>query len=68
MDHSRGLRGCRSRPDAQRPARRNRSLFFICLLATAAGVLSLELFYLPIDRALGGMNIARLLLRLIVLP
>lgn len=45
---------------------RNRSLFFIFLLATAAGVLSLELFYLPIDRALGGVNIASLLLRLIV--
>lgn len=45
---------------------RNRSLFFIFFLATAAGVLSLELFYLPIDGALGGINIASLLLRLIV--
>ncbi|KRE63275.1 hypothetical protein ASG92_19880 [Arthrobacter sp. Soil736] len=44
----------------------NRSLFFIFLLATAAGVLSLDVFYLPIDRALGGINIASLLLRLIV--
>ena len=44
----------------------NRSLFFIFLLATAAGVLSLEVFYLPIDRVLGGINIASLLLRLIV--
>lgn len=44
----------------------NRSLFFIFLLATAAGVLSLDVFYFPIDRALGGINIASLLLRLIV--
>lgn len=44
----------------------NRSLFFIFLLATAAGVLSLEVFYFPIDRALGGVNVASLLLRLIV--
>ncbi|MBT2552273.1 hypothetical protein [Arthrobacter sp. ISL-5] len=44
----------------------NRSLFFIFLLATAAGVLSLDVFYLPIDRALGGINLASFLLRLIV--
>jgi hypothetical protein len=44
----------------------NRSLFFIFLLATAAGVLSLDVFYFPIDGALGGVNVASLLLRLIV--
>lgn len=45
---------------------RNRSLFLIFLLATAAAVLSLEPFYLAIDGAVGGINVAHLLLRLIV--
>lgn len=45
---------------------RNRSLFLIFLLATAAAVLSVEPFYLVVDRALGGINIANLLMRLIV--
>jgi hypothetical protein len=45
---------------------RNLSLFLIFLLATAAAVLSLEPYYLAADRALGGMNIANVLLRLIV--
>lgn len=44
---------------------RNPSLFFIFLLATAASVLSIESFYLAIDRALGGVNIANVILRLI---
>ncbi|WP_457972479.1 hypothetical protein [Arthrobacter sp. D1-17] len=45
---------------------RNRSLFLIFLLATAAAILSMEQFYLPADRAIGGMNIASVLLRLII--
>lgn len=45
---------------------RNRSLFMIFLLATAAAILSMEQFYLPADRAVGGMNIANVLLRLII--
>ena len=44
----------------------NPTLFFIFLLATAAAVLSIDQFYLAIDRALGGVNIAHLLLRLVV--
>ncbi|APX01334.1 hypothetical protein [Arthrobacter sp. QXT-31] len=44
----------------------NPTLFFIFLLATAAAVLSIEQFYVAIDRALGGLNIAHLLLRLVV--
>jgi hypothetical protein len=45
---------------------RNRSLFLIFLLATAAAILSMEQFYVPVDRAMGGMNIANVLLRLII--
>lgn len=45
---------------------RNRSLFLIFLLATAAAILSMEQFYLPADRAMGGINIANVLLRLII--
>jgi hypothetical protein len=45
---------------------RNRSLFLIFLLATAAAILSMEQFYLPADHAVGGMNIANVLLRLII--
>lgn len=45
---------------------RNRSLFLIFLLATAAAILSMEQFYLPADRAVGGTNIANVLLRLII--
>lgn len=45
---------------------RNRSLFVIFLLATAAAALSMGPFYLAIDRAVGGINIANVLLRLIV--
>jgi hypothetical protein len=45
---------------------RNRSLFLIFLLATAAAILSMEQFYVPADRAIGGMNIANVLLRLII--
>lgn len=44
---------------------RNPSLFFVFLLATAASVLSIESFYLAIDRPLGGINVANVLLRLI---
>jgi hypothetical protein len=44
----------------------NPALFFIFLLATAAAVLSIEQFYVAIDGALGGLNIAHVLLRLIV--
>jgi hypothetical protein len=44
----------------------NPTLFFIFLLATAAGILSIEQFYLVIDGALGGINIAHVVLRLIV--
>ncbi|MBD1543803.1 hypothetical protein G9E11_16480 [Arthrobacter sp. IA7] len=44
----------------------NPTLFLIFLLATAAGILSIEQFYMAIDGALGGINIAHVLLRLIV--
>ena len=44
----------------------NPTLFFIFLLATAAAVLSIEQFYMAIDGALGGINIAHVVLRLIV--
>jgi hypothetical protein len=44
----------------------NPTLFFIFLLATAAGILSIEQFYVVIDGALGGINIAHVVLRLIV--
>ena len=44
----------------------NPALFFIFLLATVAGVLSIEQFYAAIDGALGGINFAQVLLRLIV--
>ena len=44
----------------------NPTLFFIFLLATAAGILSIEQFYVAIDGALGGINIAHVVLRLIV--
>jgi hypothetical protein len=44
----------------------NPALFLIFLFATAAAVLSIQQFYLAVDAALGGMNIAHLLLRLIV--
>ena len=44
----------------------NPALFLIFLFATAAAVLSIREFYLAIDAALGGINIAHVLLRLIV--
>ncbi|MBT2547580.1 hypothetical protein [Arthrobacter sp. ISL-65] len=44
----------------------NPTVFFIFLLATAAAVLSIEQFYMAIDGAIGGINIAHVLLRLIV--
>jgi hypothetical protein len=44
----------------------NPTLFFIFLLATAAAVLSIGQFYVAIDGALGGINIAHVVLRLIV--
>lgn len=44
----------------------NPALFLIFLLATAAAVLSIGRFYVAIDAALGGVNIAHLLLRLVV--
>lgn len=45
---------------------RNLWLFLIFLLATVAAILSMEQFYVPADRAVGGMNIANVLLRLII--
>ncbi|MFP3460748.1 hypothetical protein R5O87_07875 [Arthrobacter globiformis] len=44
----------------------NPALFYIFLLATAAAVLSIGQFYVAIDGALGGINIAHVLLRLVV--
>lgn len=44
----------------------NPALFYIFLLATAAAVLSIGQFYAAIDGALGGINIAHVLLRLVV--
>jgi hypothetical protein len=44
----------------------NPTLFVIFLLATVAAVLSIERFYVAIDGALGGINIAHVVLRLIV--
>lgn len=44
----------------------NPALFFIFLLATVAALLSIRQFYVAIDGALGGINLAHLLLRLVV--
>jgi hypothetical protein len=44
----------------------NRSLFYIFALMTAAILLSIEAPYIAIDAALGGMNLANLLLRFII--
>lgn len=44
----------------------NRSLFYIFALMTAAIFLSIEAPYLAVDTALGGINLANLLLRFII--
>ncbi|MUU70754.1 hypothetical protein [Pseudarthrobacter sp. GA104] len=44
----------------------NRSLFYIFALMTAAILLSIEAPYVAIDQALGGINLANLLLRFII--
>lgn len=44
----------------------NRSLFYIFALMTAAILLSIETPYVAIDQALGGINLANLLLRFII--
>lgn len=44
----------------------NRSLFYIFALMTAAILLSIEAPYVAIDKALGGINLANLLLRFII--
>ncbi|MDQ0692346.1 hypothetical protein [Arthrobacter sp. W4I7] len=44
----------------------NRSLFYIFALMTAAILLSIEAPYLVVDAALGGINLANLLLRFII--
>lgn len=44
----------------------NRSLFYIFALMTAAIFLSIEAPYLAVDAALGGINLANLLLRFII--
>jgi hypothetical protein len=44
----------------------NRSLFYIFTLMTAAILLSIEEPYVAIDQALGGINLANLLLRFII--
>jgi hypothetical protein len=44
----------------------NRSLFFIYAFMTAAILLSIDAPYLAVDRVMGGMNIANLLLRFII--
>lgn len=45
---------------------KNRTIFYIFALMTLAILLSIEAPYVAIDQALGGMNIANLLLRLVV--
>jgi hypothetical protein len=45
---------------------RNRTLFYIFALMTLAILLSIEAPYGAIDRALGGINIANLILRLVI--
>jgi hypothetical protein len=44
----------------------NRSLFYIFALMTAAILLSIEAPYIAVDSALGGVNLANLLLRFII--
>lgn len=44
----------------------NRSLFYIFALLTVAILLSIEAPYIVVDRALGGVNLANLLLRFII--
>lgn len=44
----------------------NRSLFFIYAFMTVAILLSIEAPYLAVDRVLGGLNLANLLLRFII--
>jgi hypothetical protein len=44
----------------------NRSLFFIFAFMTLATLLSIEAPYLAVDQALGGINLANLLLRFII--
>jgi hypothetical protein len=44
----------------------NRSLFYIFALMTAATLLSIEAPYIAVDKALGGINLANLLLRFII--
>ena len=44
----------------------NRSLFYIFGLMTVAILLSIEKPYVAIDQALGGINLANLLLRFII--
>lgn len=45
---------------------KNRTLFYIFALMTLAILLSIEAPYLAIDQALGGVNIANLILRLVI--
>lgn len=44
----------------------NRSLFFIYALMTVAILLSIDAPYLAVDQALGGINVANLMLRFII--
>lgn len=44
----------------------NRSLFFVYAFMTVAILLSIDAPYLAVDRVLGGMNLANLLLRFII--
>lgn len=44
----------------------NRSLFFVYVFITVAVLLSIEAPYLALDRVLGGINLANLLLRFII--
>ncbi|WP_320537554.1 hypothetical protein [Pseudarthrobacter sp. IC2-21] len=44
----------------------NRTLFYIFALITLAILLSIEAPYVAIDRALGGLNVANLILRLVI--
>ncbi len=45
---------------------KNRTLFYIFALMTLAILLSIEGPYVAIDRALGGLNVANLILRLVI--
>ena len=45
---------------------KNRTLFYIFALMTLAILLSIEAPYVAIDQALGGMNLANLILRLVI--